>query len=604
MEKDEKPVKKRKSKKPKQSIKSDFDSSFDKSFIDNNIGSKGEDQTTTFSAELPGMTMEATEKRGDGIGGKIGTVVGASAKLETSFEDEKTDSNSDARDIKDNELSNRIKVERDGSLDEKSLNVEEYAQILYELFISTTKEFCFALYGQWGRGKTYLAEVASKKFEKSNHLIVNFNAWKYRKTPDLWIYLHESFLSAVRCLGWFTSIMISIRFSIIKYKLIPLICLYFFYIAMIITPLSKITELTSWMYYGLGLAGFSTIAGFLKIITAKNYQLHLKELYGSLTSYRENLGIQEVLGDDLRRLIIACVPDKFFGVEKNFLIYSSVFSVLLVLGFEIFYNFNSNAIMYLIILAALSLQLILISISLHSKWNKKRIILSIDDIDRCDHSQVLNIIESLKLLLEQTEINQRIQILLLVDEEKLDFSIKQRFCELIENKQKEIAELKLIKSKKEKLLKEYKENLIREHKEKLITSHIRLTPLTDMDRKKFIERLLDYSKDTPEHKEEINQSSDGQNPVDIDEKNQNIYSEEETKYFLNSYNRMGNFTPRQIRLFFIKYQLCRLMVSKLPDVEATHQDMIDGILNIYDPNKDNKVIVNNADLIKIIDQIK
>lgn len=63
------------------------------------------------------------------------------------------------------------------------------------------------------------------------------------------------------------------------------------------------------------------------------------------------------------------------------------------------------------------------------KVNKSRVILYIDDIDRCNSHKLISIIESLRTILENPEIQERLVVICSVDESKLMKAYEMEFKE-------------------------------------------------------------------------------------------------------------------------------------------------------------------------------
>ena len=85
---------------------------------------------------------------------------------------------------------------REAGDDELCLNVEDYATALAQLFSGADEgEFCLAVYGPWGRGKTFLMrrlDLALRALDKE-YRTITFSAWKYPSAPEVWVYLYEAF---------------------------------------------------------------------------------------------------------------------------------------------------------------------------------------------------------------------------------------------------------------------------------------------------------------------------------------------------------------------------------------------------------------------------
>ena len=82
---------------------------------------------------------------------------------------------------------------REASSKQSCLKVEVYAGALRDFFTKAgTGELCFALYGHWGRGKTYLMRMVRDALIEKEYETVFFSAWKYPGTPEVWVSLYET----------------------------------------------------------------------------------------------------------------------------------------------------------------------------------------------------------------------------------------------------------------------------------------------------------------------------------------------------------------------------------------------------------------------------
>nr|MDA3809890.1 P-loop NTPase fold protein [Spirochaetaceae bacterium] len=53
----------------------------------------------------------------------------------------------------------------------------------------------FGVLGKWGRGKTYFIDHLKDYLLEKNgfeNIIIDFSAWQYQKTPEIWAYLYEN----------------------------------------------------------------------------------------------------------------------------------------------------------------------------------------------------------------------------------------------------------------------------------------------------------------------------------------------------------------------------------------------------------------------------
>ena len=109
-----------------------------------------------------------------------------------------------------------VQLSRDVSDTDLRLNFADYAAAFARVFREGRGEFCAALFGRWGSGKTRLARHIEKfltdpsSFLEYHQLsrsknpetdgitydVVWFSAWQYRRVPEAWIYLYETFAKA------------------------------------------------------------------------------------------------------------------------------------------------------------------------------------------------------------------------------------------------------------------------------------------------------------------------------------------------------------------------------------------------------------------------
>lgn len=105
----------------------------------------------------------------------------------------------------------------------------------------------------------------------------------------------------------------------------------------------------------------------------------------------------------------------------------------------------------------------------------ERLLLVVDDLDRCEPDQMLAVVESLRVFLDKSEMSRRLQILMLIDDRKLDQAILKRARE-----QRWIP-----KTRQER------EAYCREQREKYFVTSIRLAQLDDDDISDITSKILD-----------------------------------------------------------------------------------------------------------------
>jgi hypothetical protein len=102
--------------------------------------------------------------------------------------------------------------------EDETLKARQHAVALATLLRKAAGELCLGVFGHWGIGKTYLAEsissllsgpgasgltaalknanirtdIARPEAFAQGYEVITFSAWRYRRTPELWVYLYET----------------------------------------------------------------------------------------------------------------------------------------------------------------------------------------------------------------------------------------------------------------------------------------------------------------------------------------------------------------------------------------------------------------------------
>jgi hypothetical protein len=117
------------------------------------------------------------------------------------------------------------------------------------------------------------------------------------------------------------------------------------------------------------------------------------------------------------------------------------------------------------------------------KSNKKakgkltKILLFIDDLDRCNEEGLIELIDSLRIMLDQEEIRKRVQVVVAVDEEILELSINLKYSKFTDYENKENPNEK------------NKRNFALDYFDKLFLLGVRLSELTLEDMQKYHKEL-------------------------------------------------------------------------------------------------------------------
>ena len=250
---------------------------------------------------------------------------------------------------------------------------ECYIKQLDKIAEHTNDNFCMlGIFGPWGRGKTYffrqikdLLKKRTREDETIKYKIIEFNAWKYQDTPAIWAYLYETiYKEGLNCVS--RCIFYIKQFWLKQWpRIISVIAIYvivwvgYWYISEHLDISERIKLIMQDLR--MPLAWLTALSGVFYSIIKNPISIHeTVEKHFKRKSYRGMLGIQNDLEQDLE-LLIKSVANKPEG---------------------------------------------------------EQIILFVDDIDRCETTKILNVVNSLRLILENSEIQKRMIVICSVDPNK------------------------------------------------------------------------------------------------------------------------------------------------------------------------------------------
>ncbi len=371
------------------------------------------------------------------------------------------------------------------------------------------------IFGPWGRGKTYFfnrlrMNLIDKQKHEIEYTIVEFNAWKYQDTPALWAYLYETIYKSASRIAKFLNYLFQTLLTrdVAIYFLILIIG---WFIGWIVSTHSNnvIRDfLISAKIPAFAIYGFMGIVHML--IKKPASVRHIIKKYTSRKSYRNYLGIQNEIEGNLQKLLQTMVLCR----------------------------------------------------------NKSRVILYVDDIDRCPSHKMISLIESLRTVLENRIIQERLIVICSVDEKKLLHSYVQ---ELTANGfNSEEAAL-----------------LSREQLDKLFLFGIKLARLDSKQLEEYLEMLIkdsnseNYNNDsqkeetpfsTSRHNGAIIATAASENISELDdEKIKNLFHD-----FLINHNSI-DITPRKLRIMYYQV-LFALSISAKGKGSFTDQ-LVEAMLN-------------------------
>ncbi|MFA9392553.1 MAG: P-loop NTPase fold protein [Prolixibacteraceae bacterium] len=445
-------------------------------------------------------------------------------------------------------------------------NVDKTANVLAEHLKNLSQNESgqmVGVFGKWGRGKTYFVEKLCESFDINYHEekgndkfhFVKFQAWKYQETPASWAYLYETiankYLGKNEFRKFFRRLCLNIereKWGLLKDFILILL------VWGLITLLFQIIQIKSTGILGDFITFFKvnwwqTITGgtvftsLIKFYKKKGVDaLALIKKYTKGVSFDKHLGIQAEIEKELAVLLEVWMPNP----------------------------------------------------------NQKRLLLFVDDIDRCSEDKIISLIDSLRVMLEHPKIIERVIVLVAVDEEKLKLAIRKKYDSLLMDSDKFVKENKL------KIIE-------REYMDKLFVSGIKLHSIDDKSKLEFAKNLLltDYrlnnkveftafealqkipeitiklaENELSKHdsvsskKEETTSDQEMKtkesataiiNPVDL---------ENDLEIWLNSIELSEEeLTPRQIRILYYRYKLAKnLLAEYWGDTNSLTAEDLDTLL--------------------------
>jgi hypothetical protein len=387
-----------------------------------------------------------------------------------------------------------LHISREARNDERCLDVDDYADALAELFSRADDgEFCFAVYGHWGRGKTFLMRCTKEALAKlrAGYLVINFKAWKYPTAPEVWVHLYETFAKEAFEGPWWLSIPNAIRTSIANRGTGGLLRAYALFAIGLVPFFSRLEFAGNvlnaiFLVFGLtGLIWLWTVVHGVQKTTSR-----LTKQYITPTRHNEKLGLQATIGDDLRALLIGIMPKASFGMAPTLTYWAITFVALLGTWLRLAELGSSEVLKSALGANVVSWSwwgatafdaLLLCAAIVVFNWiqgggpRPRRVLLVVDDLDRCKPEHLLSVMESIKLLIEDPEISSRVQVAMLVEEEILKHAIYDKYKSLTDQKNADVLKTTYTADR-----------LMRENCEKLFTASLRLPQLSKSDLKNVI----------------------------------------------------------------------------------------------------------------------
>jgi hypothetical protein len=220
-------------------------------------------------------------------------------------------------------ISSPLSLSREPQETALRLNFEEYALAISRVFRDASGEFCMAVLGRWGSGKTRLARLITSHMSRPNDFIsaldkyglphadtdsvrysvVWFSAWQYRRVPEAWIYLYQTFSKVLVSPD---SAALTLRMARVlrvnvarrgDFDLVFRLCA----LGAVLAPLQLLGGVAQLLVPVLGILGFYQLLSMMR--SGPKTVKQLATDYATVAQHSEKLGLQASVGVDLRALL-------------------------------------------------------------------------------------------------------------------------------------------------------------------------------------------------------------------------------------------------------------------------------------------------------------
>lgn len=439
---------------------------------------------------------------------------------------------------------------QDGADIEPAFKVVELASQIVSIIKNLKAEpgNMVGIFGPWGRGKTYLMDKIWEKLSSdlnTEYIQIKYPAWKYQHTPANWAYLYEQFSEKflgkprLGILHRFKYHRNLLKLSWEREGSYPLIAAITVGLAIFLGTLF-IFDYEGFFQMLFGFIGIP-LGAALVVTLIKQLKLdhftkafNLIKKYNTKVSFKESLGVQAEIQKELTHLIKVMTS--------------------------------------------------------HSKGSKsKKLVLFVDDLDRCNEVKVIELIDSLRIILDDDELKDKLLVLTALDERILNLAVINKY---------------------DHVHKKFDHNeLAREYIDKLFIFSIKLTGLTPLDSREFFENFtkqefvgeaLPRPSDqpegiiNPEKKEDTEvseQIQNGANPsAEKQRKMPNVVTKltlEEKEIFKRKLQLLSSPTPRKIKIIYYRYLFIKnLLIPAFSQQENgywfqdnTHEILIERLIH-------------------------
>ena len=305
-----------------------------------------------------------------------GTIVDVSSRFDSSDKDNQTDSgknNTEATDVSLSPLSLPLVDSEVKTCFQTDVLVEAFLDMMKDASADNPSNTCFfGVFGCWGRGKSYFLRLLREKLSdehSDDYDFIEFNAWKHQKTPEIWYHLLNTLVESKS--RWFRLCMwCRMNWKVLLAIFIIVIASFFAGYLTYKTPDDNGKQLT-WLAVLSGsvaliAAYFSYVNGLLDLASNKLKKVKLNA----------DLGVQHEIERRIK-WILKHWNGKFCSPK--------------------------------------------------CRNRDRKVILAVEDIDRCDNESMIDIVEAMKLVLENDFVRRRLIVITTIDSGKLIEAYSKKF---------------------------------------------------------------------------------------------------------------------------------------------------------------------------------
>ncbi len=412
----------------------------------------------------------------------------------------------------------------------ESLNVNTIAKVVATTItqLKDSSGEMIGIFGKWGRGKTYLVEKIQSQLEKEENFIeykwINFSAWKYNNSQQTWVYLYETIANE--------------------------------YWENIDKNENKIESTFQWCFSAKNATFYTIQKDYLINKISKGWKIVPKfDIFLFLFS------------------IIGIIFSLYFKIFTEFI---SFFGVIITIKFIyiifLTHRFSSKHILDKYVNKSLSKDILGLQAEIEKEiiiilkaWvddgSKTKIVLFVDDLDRANLDDMLKILDSLRVILNNENIYKRLIIITAIDEELLELSFNEKYT---------------------------KSELFYDYLQKIFIFGIKLDEINSDEVIEFTQNLIKFQ---PKNEttnddntvknsyEELNSSNNKEEKSPSPKKNEIKLSNEEKEEILKKIKELKKPTPRKIRIFYYKFIILKSLLSA-SNKEKSVSEILDDLIKI------------------------